>query len=80
MNKKYKIIDVTKYEASDDDGFVVVVLANPVETNSSGYMFVSEGKNINTEEFVFDDEKRMKMTTLNINTYIVVYSQVNLMI
>lgn len=59
MSEKYKIIDVTKYESNDGDGFVVVVLANPVNTTSLGHMFVSEGKNINTEEFVFADEKRI---------------------
>lgn len=59
MNDKYKIIDVTKYESNDGNGFVVVVLANPVNTNSFGNMFVSEGKNIHTEEFVFANQRRI---------------------
>ncbi len=59
MNKKYKIIDIKRYESPYDDGFVVFVLANPVKTNSMGHMFVSEGKNINTEEFVFPYQRQI---------------------
>ena len=59
MKDKYKIIDVTKYESNDGNGYVVVVLANPVNTSSMGHMFVSEGKNIHTEEFVFGDSRRV---------------------
>lgn len=58
MNNEYQIIDIKGGEDSRF-GDIVIVKANPVETNSLGLKFVSTTLGLKTDTFLFPEEEHI---------------------